>query len=532
MKQQIFSRPFSFYLQSLLLITTLIASASCSPDTVKQEQEKTYSNPVIKGDFPDPSIIRLEDKFYAVGTTNDFAPNYPIYESSDLVNWTRIASVFSEPPAWASEDFWAPELFYKDGTFYVYYTTKRKDTGVACIGVATAKDITEGFTDHGIIIEWGEEAIDAYVFQDEDDKLYISWKAYGLTEGRDIEILSSELSEDGLALVGEHWTLTDFSQGWTGAGDEGQSIVKRGDYYYMFYSIGGCCDNKCDYRVMVSRSKDLRGTWEQFPEPILQGGEEWRCPGHGTLVQTADNRDFYMYHSYNATDFEFIGRQGMLDEIVWDEETKWPYFKNGNTPSEEALMPFQNTQQQEITDWEDDFSSDKNLAFWEWDVKVPKPDAKIQNGELLISSTHEGVNFMGLRPKMGDYSMITEVRPSQSQSGLGVYSNQENSLGITASNSEVQIYKIEGGEKEVLANESISGNDSVFLKYEARDGRYYKFFWSVDGTDWKEIKVGSNAEFDASFIAQWGFSPRAGLIVVGQSPEPVSYSFLNVIYGK
>src|SRR5690606_28960672 len=118
--------------------------------------------------------------------------------------------------------------------------------------------IRKGFTDHGIIIEWGEEAIDAFVFQDDDGKLYIAWKAYGLTEGRDIEILASELSADGLSLVGEHFTLTDFSKGWQGAGDEGQCVVKHNGYYYMLYSIGGCCDNRCDYRVMVARSKNLR----------------------------------------------------------------------------------------------------------------------------------------------------------------------------------------------------------------------------------------------------------------------------------
>ena len=532
MIQQPLPRFFQIEKLFILLIISFFIAFGCTTETVQQEEEKTYTNPVIMGDFPDPSIIRVEDTFYAVGTTNDFAPNYPIYESTDLVNWTRIASVFSEPPAWASEDFWAPELFYKEGTFYVYYTTKRKDNGIACIGVATAEDITKGFTDHGIIIEWGEEAIDAYVFQDEDDKLYISWKAYGLTEGRDIEILSSELSADGLSLVGEHWTLTDFTQGWTGAGDEGQSIVKRGEYYYMFYSIGGCCDNKCDYRVMVSRSKDLHEGWEQFPEPILQGGEEWRCPGHGTLVQTADNRDFYMYHSYNATDFEFIGRQGMLDEIVWDEETAWPHFKNGNTPSEEALLPFQNTQQEKITNWEDDSSSDKNLAFWEWDVKVAKPNAKLENGELLILPSHTGVNFLGLRPKMGDYSMVTEVKLSESQNGIGVYSNQEHVLAITTSNSEVQVYKIQEGNKEVLAKESRTGIASIFLKYEARDGRYYKFYWSTDETNWQEMKIGNAEEFDASFIAQWGFSPRAGFIVDGKSTSPAVYSFLKVGYVK
>ncbi len=237
-------------------------------------EKSVYTNPVIPGDIPDPTVIRVGNMYYAAGTTSDFAPNYPLYESADLVNWKQIGSIFNEQPSWTSDSFWAPELCHHNGTFYVYYTAKRKGDRVSCIGVATTKDLRKGFTDRGIIIEWGNEAIDAFVFQDDDQKRYISWKAYGLTKGRPIEILASELSADGLSLVGEHFSLTRFDQGWKGSGDEGQCLIKHGGTYYMLYSVGGCCDNRCDYRVMVSRSKNLKTGWEQLPEPILQGSED------------------------------------------------------------------------------------------------------------------------------------------------------------------------------------------------------------------------------------------------------------------
>ncbi|MBZ0258684.1 glycoside hydrolase family 43 protein, partial [bacterium] len=330
----------------LIFAAMLVFTIAAFPSYANEDpQINSYSNPVIPGDYPDPSIIRVGDKYYAAGTSFDFAPLYPLYESTDLVNWTRIGSIFNEPPGWASINFWAPELYYKDGVFYVYYTAKRKDNRVACIGVATTQDIYSGFTDQGIIIEWGEEAIDAFVFQDDDGKTYITWKAYGLTPGRDIEILASELSEDGLHLTGEPFTLTDHQKGWDGAGDEGQCLVKRNGYYYLFYSVGGCCDNRCDYRIRVARSRQLKSGWEQFPKPILEGGEHWRCPGHGTLVSTPDDRDYFMYHSYNAVDFEFAGRQGMLDEVAWDDESGWPYFKHGAAPTKTAPAPFENTTQ-------------------------------------------------------------------------------------------------------------------------------------------------------------------------------------------
>lgn len=511
-----------------VLLIGVFLLMSCALEQ-KEKETIVYRNPVIKGDFPDPTIIRVGDMYYAAGTSNDFVPNYPLYESNDLINWTRIGAVFNEPPAWTSEDFWAPELYYKDGTFFVYYTTKRKDTGIACIGVATTKNIHDGFTDHGIIIEWGDEAIDAFVFQDDDGKFYITWKAYGLTEGREIEILASELSDDGLSLVGEHFSLTDQSKGWKGPGHEGQCLIKRNGYYYLLYSAGGCCDNRCDYHVMVARSKKLKEGWEQKPEPILQGSETWRCTGHGTLVNTPDGRYFYMYHSYNATDFEFIGRQGMLDEMLWDEETSWPYFK-GDTASVSAPVPFENTVQEIDSVFEDDFSNDKNLAFWEWDVNGVRSDAEVVDGELIITPVRSGTAFLGLRPETGNYELTTEAIPTEGQSGIGIYSNQNCFLSLAASESQLVLVQKNNGEEQVLAEVKLDNPASVFLKYEAVTGRYFHFFWSENGEDWIPLEVDGQQQVDGTFLAQWGFSPRIGFIVNGNGKNLFRFSSLKVKY--
>lgn len=282
----------------LKALTLALFCGICGPVFSQTGIENTYHNPVLPGDHPDPTIIRVGENYYAAATTASFAPNYPLYQSRDLINWDRIGSIFNEPPKWTVGDFWAPELYYNNGTYFVYYTARRKSDNVSCIGVATTKDLRKGFEDHGILIDWGKEAIDAFVFRDDDGKLYITWKAYGLGPNRPVEILASELSADGLSLKGEHFTLTDHNKGWIGRGDEGECLVKHGDYYYMLYSIGGCCDNRCTYNVRVSRSRSLRGGWEQYEEKaLLEGGENWICSGHGTLVQTPDKRYFYLYHA-------------------------------------------------------------------------------------------------------------------------------------------------------------------------------------------------------------------------------------------
>lgn len=499
--------------------------------SAQDKSTNTYYNPVIPGDIPDPTVIRVGEMYYAAGTTSDFAPNYPVYESSDLVNWKQIGSIFNEQPSWTSDSFWAPELYYFNETFYVYYTAKRKGDRVSCIGVATTKDLRKGFTDHGIIVDWDKEAIDAFIFQDDDHKRYISWKAYGLNKERPIEILASELSADGLSMVGEHFSLTRFDQGWKGAGDEGQCLVKQGEYYYMLYSVGGCCDNRCDYRVMVSRSKNLKTGWEQFPEPILQGCNVWKCTGHGTLVDSPDNRWFYLYHSYNATDFEYVGRQGMLEELVWDKTSGWPRFKNGNTPSVTAQVPFAGTVQKRDSVYFDDFTSAQNQLRWQWDLNNPKPKIDVSKGVLTLSSNNDGIAFSGLAAQTGTYSFETELAgQTAAQSGIAVYGNRKNLLAFTVGRSGLTLFQVKNGIKEILSEITIPENAMVSLKIKALHGRRYKFYYSTDHENWIPVKIQNDYSVDGNFLPQWGVAMRTGLVVEGNAGESAIFSSVRMSY--
>ena len=134
---------------------------------------------VIPGDFADPSIIRVDNKYFAVGTSSEWAPHFPIYQSADLKTWRQTGYVFNKTPEWASGSFWAPEYYKIKDTYYIYYTARRKTDNTSYIGVATSSYPDRGFTDHGIIVSFGKEAIDAFVFRD-NGQLYITFKAYGL----------------------------------------------------------------------------------------------------------------------------------------------------------------------------------------------------------------------------------------------------------------------------------------------------------------------------------------------------------------
>jgi xylan 1,4-beta-xylosidase len=126
-----------------------------------------YRNPVIRGDFPDPSVIRVGDDFWAVTTSGGWEPEFPILHSRDLVNWEPAGAVFHEKPAWARGDFWAPEISEYKGDYYIYYAARKKG-GPLCVAVAKASAPQGPWTDHGALVCQDDGSIDAFAAVDEN----------------------------------------------------------------------------------------------------------------------------------------------------------------------------------------------------------------------------------------------------------------------------------------------------------------------------------------------------------------------------
>ncbi|RRB07571.1 glycoside hydrolase family 43 protein [Larkinella rosea] len=476
----------------------------------------TYRNPVIAGDFADPSVIRVGDTYYAAGTSSEWGPAYPIYSSRDLVNWAYVGPVFAQLPAWTMGSYWAPELFHRNGTFYVYYTARRKSDKRSFIGVATTRDLTKGFTDHGVIIEWTSEAIDAFVIEDQG-KLYITWKAYGLDKGKSIELLGAELSQDGLKVIGKEFTmLTADRTNWEAGGAEGQAIFKRGTYFYMLYSGNACCGERCNYQVGLARAQKLQGPWERFANnPVLVSDETWKCPGHGTVVTTPDNRYFYLHHAYNGTDFTFAGRQGVLSELVWDEKTQWPFFRYGNAVPAQAESPSKISQKKD-PDVALDFAKPVSEDALVWDVNLPKPVFTVGNGSLKLTNTEANSTgtFLGLVIKKGNFTFSTIVEPQEDLlQSITLYGDAANALGFGVRKGTLELWQVKDGVRAVLQTKPLpETTTAVNLRLKSRFGQFYDFSWSTPGG---KPEMFTQSPVNGSYLPRWDRAPRVGLSVSG-----------------
>lgn len=498
------------WLLSLLVVFLFVGTVSYSQNETSEKKTRE-ENPVIPGDFADPSVIRKGDIYYATGTSSEWGPHFPLFQSTDLFHWKQLGYVFLKTPSWASSSFWAPELFYRNGTYFVYYTARKKSDSISCIGVATAVDPAKGFTDRGILLEFGKEAIDPFVIE-ENGQLYITWKAYGL-DSRPIEILGSRLSDDGLKVEGESFMLLRDEKK---EGLEGQCLVKRNNYYYLFYSPGSCCGRGCSYKLEVARAATLQGPYTKAENnPLLSETAEWKCTGHGTLVTSKEEKDFFMYHAYSKTADVYTGRQGMLGEVSWNNQTGWP-----------AIQPLGDRASIQ-KNFRDDFSSSPLSDTWQWDFRNAQPDVKIEKGSLHLSGQVTSDNATGtvvtVRPLAGNYEMKTEVFNNKaSLKGLVLYGDVGQAVGIGVAENMLQVWEIRKNKRVVLKEEMVNGNNPVQLKMKVEKGYECQFYYSRNGKDWIEIKTGSPA-YDGDFLPLWDRSPRPGLLQKGTAAGTFNY---------
>lgn len=478
---------------------TMLLFLHSHAQTLTTTKEQHY--PVIPGDLADPSILRVGNTYYATGTSSEWSPEYPLYTSKDLLHWKRQGYVFPKTPSWAASSYWAPELFYRKGVYYVYYCARRTADGIVCIGVATSKDPLKGFTDHGVLLQWDKEAIDPFVIED-SGKLYMSFKAYGL-DNRPIELLCVPLSNNGLKVIGEAFSLLRDDER---KGLEGECLVKRKDGFYLFYSYGSCCGRECSYEVGIAKAATLRGPYIKYENnPLITESGAWKCTGHGTITTTKDEKYMYLYHAYNKKDNVYTGRQAMLGEVMWNKETGWPSVK-----PIEGLKP---------GNFYDDFTSNTLKADWMWDSRNTTPVVKIAKGMLYLNDTATKNNETGtaltVRPYTGTYEMTAKVMPSVDSilAGLTVYGDAGASLGIGVQKGNIILWEVKDGKRKVI-QQAVATSQPLYLTIEATDGYKFRFYWGESLTAKREI-ITDGEYYNGSYLPQWDRCPRPGIIVKG-----------------
>lgn len=302
--------------------------------------QNKYTNPVFDQNTPDPSVVQAPDgAFYAYGTGGTCRKSY------DLVHWEDMGIALKRP-TWNDSvrtdkegkvhpmrfSLWALDVSRVGKKYLVHYASaywgNETRTG---LGVAEGTSPTE-FTDCGKMFcstEIGvQNSIDPCYVKDKGKK-YLIWGSFR-------RLYMGRLTKDGKRIKNPYH-LTQVA----GTAFEGAMVYKRKGYYYLFASVGTCCEGaKSTYHTVVGRSKKLAGPYvdrqggrmlDNHYETVIKGNDRWKGPGHNSEIITDKEGDTWLlYHAYDALDPE-KGRVMLLDKLLWDEEG-WPYVEGG-TPS-------------------------------------------------------------------------------------------------------------------------------------------------------------------------------------------------------
>ncbi len=246
------------------------------------------------------SRVGLDGRLYIYGSL-DLDPKhycfdrYHVLSSADLKDWTLHSDSFR----WEST-IYAPDMMYKDGTYYLYFENPGGDEFVA------VSDSPVGPFRDAVKIE-GPKQIDPNIFIDDDGQAYYFWgqfSAKGAKMNPDLKTLDLSSMVDGIVTEKDHYF------------HEGSYVIKRGKYYYFIYAdISRKGRPTC---LGYSMSTSPLGPYEYKGVIIDNAGcdpETWN--NHGSLVKFGD-RWYVLYH--RSTHASRSMRKACIEPISFNED--------------------------------------------------------------------------------------------------------------------------------------------------------------------------------------------------------------------
>ncbi|WP_420149017.1 glycoside hydrolase family 43 protein [Spirosoma sp.] len=342
-------------MKRLLFLFIVTVSVSGSHVTAQTTQtvattNSTYANP-LPVQFGDPYVLYTQGRYYMYGTGGGANKGFSAYSSTDMVNWKPEGQVYfhnnkngwSDPNASWGGAYWAPEVYERNGKFYLFYSAQwkvnpTKEVENFRIGVAVADKPTGPFIDltDKPVFDPGYPIIDANVFFDSNGKTYLYYSRCCYKHAVESEVANLarqkgwykeieeswvygvELKPDFSGVIGQpllllrppvslsdkqsEWesrsvTAREVNRRWT----EGSVTFKKDNTYYIMYSanhFGGQY-----YAIGYATSSSPLGPFKKAANnPVLQKntdqGGSVTGTGHNSIAYSPDGKEmFCVYHA-------------------------------------------------------------------------------------------------------------------------------------------------------------------------------------------------------------------------------------------
>ena len=487
---------------------------------------QAFTNPILAGYYPDPSICRAGDDFYLINSSFAFYPGIPIFHSKDLLNWKQIGYAMDRPEQLdleghgVSRGLFAPSISYHKGTFYIVCTQVDKVGNF----VITAKDPKGPWTNPVSIPE--VNGIDPSLFFD-DNKTYLVYNSIPpdnkpLHNGHRT-IRMREIDAASLKVIGEEKILvnggTDITKKpvWI----EAPHIIKKDDWYYLICAEGGTGYNHSE---VIFRSKSVEGPYISHEKnPILTQRHldtlrkhPITTTGHADFVEGKDGKWWAVFlgcRPYEA-DFYNTGRETFMAPVEWKDG--WLQFNLGGDEVKYSY-PINATIDKKAEKFSgnylfrDEFNTANLNVRYNFLRTVKEKWYSLSGGALTINVRPEtcggrsNPSFIGFhQPHLKGYaatSMHFTADNENEKAGLLIFQNEKTHYFLCQAmkdgKQEVQLYK----GAELISSKPINvSKEGLRLKIEAKNDKYA--FWYADKKgNWQLLMDNADGKYLSTKVA-------------------------------
>lgn len=486
-----------------------------------------YTNPVIKGFYPDPSVCCANGKYYLVSSSFQYFPGVPLFESEDLVNWrqighvlTRKSQVMLEKIA-SSGGVFAPTIRYNNGRFYMVTTN---DTTHENFYVYT-DDIYGEWSDP-ITVE--QDGIDPSLLFDGDHVYFMS---NGTDENGEGGVVQCEID------IATGKKLSPSKCIWKGSGGrylESPHMYHIGNTYYLMAAEGG---TEYGHMITYAKSGSVWGPFENYPNnPVLTNRN--KAPyiiqgvGHGDLIQDKYGdwhivclgfRQIHMWRAYHI-----LGREVFMAPVTFREDG---WFTAGNDGTMEKGYEikgdfFQIPKESytfENTDWNIDWCYMRHPHTENYELSENKA---VLHGTDITLDHVDSPTFLGIRQREFNMQLAVTVSVDAGEAGVTVYSceNEHYDLAVRkmadADDSYEAVLKLNiGGIKHLQATAALPTGRAHFLL--SCDGGSYHFIAmpvTKEGTLGESIYLGgAQTKYVSKEVSEGFTGVLLGLYAVGHN---------------
>lgn len=528
-----------FSLAGMMLSTGFVYAQQqdASKVWVADNEDGTYTNPILHADYSDPDVVKVGDNFYMTASSFNAVPGLPILHSKDLVNWTLVNHAVKEllPKEHYSDPqhgngVWAPSIRYHEGEYYIYW-------GDPDFGIYMVKtDDPAGEWEEPVLVKAGEGLIDPSPLWDDDGKAYLVHAFARSRSGINTVLVVQEMRSDGTEMIGEPVLVFDGHENGNRV-VEGPKFKKRGDWYYILAPAGGVTEGW----QLALRSKNVFGPYEA-KRVLHQGNTEVNGPHQGGLVELDSGESWFVHFQ----DKGVYGRIVHLNPVQWEND--WPMMGEdiNNDGVGEPVSTHQKPDVGQVHPVKapaesDEFNSEKLGLQWQWHGNPEETWALTSNfGFLRLYGKpmpEEGKNLWDVPNLLlqkfpaDEFQVTTKLKFTPhmigEKAGLVIMGEDYSYLSIERNETGLQVSHViaegaDSGEPEDIIETQSTSNNEVWFRAKVQKGGQTAFSYSTNGEDFDRI--------GSSFQAKEGrwIGAKIGMFAIqpaeGSSEDYLEYS--------